>query len=85
MTLILTSNVRIIRTSPPNSFKPADFVQNPNNKTSETIGKLHERAMGTPEKHVVNAHTTQSNGLIWARTTEGELWGGTQLSRKKNN
>lgn len=30
-----------------------------------------------------NAHRTQSNGLLGARSTEGELWGGTQLSRKK--
>lgn len=32
-----------------------------------------------------NAHRTQSNGLLGARSTEGELWGGTQLSRKKKS
>lgn len=86
MTLILTSNVRTIRTSPPNSFKPADFVQNLNTNTSETTGKLHECAMGTPEKHA--AKCTQNTEQWFARSQVhrgGALGWHTVIKKKKIN
>lgn len=84
MTLILTSNVRTIRTSPPNSFKPAAFVQNLNTNTSETTGKLHECAMGTPEKRATKC--TQNTEQWFARSQVhrgGALGWHTVIKKKK--